>query len=175
MRKETMGKKRIHNRIWKALAAFGVMFILGGCHTETNVDKGAKRWEALNQTMPSLALENWLDQRFEKNEAFSDLLIVSGDTFECLEINLAKKSADMKFVQVRGKVLKIGGRIDREYGYFEGTVTWSGEEIYIVNFATKEYALLQENIRSFMNGDYYVFTGYHPEKEEMELIIFDCS
>ena len=80
----------------------------------------------------------------------------------------------IKLQQLQSGKLKVSGRLDMGRGYFEGNVSWNGQEICVVNFATMEYMFLKENLNSFTLGDYYVSCRYVEGSDEMGILVFYC-
>ena len=110
----------------------------------------------------------------EKLSDMPDLGIVLPETSELFGINLTKGGSGLSFEKMSGEQLEIAGRKDAGRGYFDGEMAWNGQEICIADFNVMEYVVLQENIRSFILGDYYISCRYDVEKGEMELLIFYC-
>ncbi len=132
-------------------------------------------WQAINGQLSSETIQDWIDKNGAALQGASRLGIVAPDTSEFIEINIAdNNSKGINFERIIGDKLQVTGRKDADRGYFEGKVAWNGQEICILNFDTREYAVLREDIRSFMIGDYYVSCKCNMEQEEVELLIFYC-
>lgn len=96
-------------------------------------------------------------------------------------------SSEMFFLQLAGEVqvgvsmermsgqeMIIRGRKDTIRGYFEGSVEWNGQELCIVDFTTMKYVILDENLKSFTLGDYYISCEFAEDEEKLELLVFYC-
>ncbi len=193
MDKETMRKNGCYRRIWNIFGMIGVLTVILMVCTAVWIiwqplaalrkrNRGAEsagesrsEWHAVNGQLSSEARQDWIEQKVAEVQGVTQLGIIAEDTSEVFEINLAEDSnLEMSFVQIMGEKLQISGRKDTGRGYFEGKIAWYGQEICIVNFDTAEYAVLKEDIRSFMLGDYYISCRSDREAGEMELLIFYC-
>ncbi len=189
-----MEKNKIYNWTFKVLAIIGALSVLSGgkCawqaieeimeNTINFIEHIAKKesdsfseWHPANGQTPSEAMQAWLDKNSARIKESHQLILVVTDPYEDFEINFAKcKKDNLSFIQMLGANLQIFGRIDRERKYFTGKAIWNGQEIYIVNSETKEYALLKKEMTSFMIGDYYISSSFHEENAEIDLLIFCC-
>ena len=155
MHKKTKRNNIVSCRIGNLLGTIGMFLIISAI-----IQFAFSRWPAMGDG--------------GNNESTPLMITVEGSA-EAFEIDLAaKNTSEMSFEQFLGEKLQISGRKDAEHGYFEGKVLWNGQKLCIVNLENNDSVELREDIRSFMIGDYYVSTGYHAEKEEMELLIFYC-
>lgn len=163
MDKVTKRGNGIYCRIWNVLGIVGLFFIIFVVGIGL---RGA--WQLFTGSQ-------FGSDGNRENVGAQQLVIMTEDPSEIFEINLADiKNQEMSFEQKMGEKLQISGRKDTKHGYFEGEIAWNGQEIYFVNLGTGEHVVLQEEVRSFMLGDYYVSTRCNAEKEEMELLIFYC-
>lgn len=194
MDKETMRKNSCYRRIWNIFGMIGALSVIlmvctavwiiwqplaalrncnGGAAESTG--ESWSEWHAVNGQLSSEAQQAWIEQKVAEVQGVTQLGIIAEDTSVLFEINLAEdNNPEMSFEQILGEELQISGRKDAGRGYFEGKIAWYGQEICIVNFDTGEYAVLKEDIRSFILGDYYISCRGDMEAGEMELLIFYC-
>ncbi len=137
-------------------------------------DAEEKVWKAANHQMDSRMIEEWLARNEGTLQRFPELGIILPETSELFQISLSDRGSGVSFERMWGQQLKIIGRKDNERRYFEGDLIWEGQEVCILDFNSMEYAVLQENIRSFTLGDYFISCRYEREDRRLELLIFYC-
>ncbi len=117
----------------------------------------------------------WLEEDMWQINGENSIGIGIPQTQEMFCIPLSDESdRGIKLQQLQSGKLKVSGRLDMGRGYFEGNVSWNGQEICVVNFATMEYMFLKENLNSFTLGDYYVSCRYVEGSDEMGILVFYC-
>lgn len=79
-----------------------------------------------------------------------------------------------KQIRMQNEEFLMSGMLDLERYYFEGVLAWNHKDYYVYDYDSGEYRLLEENLSSFLLGDYYVHCEYREEREEMALLIIYC-
>ena len=177
-REKNEKQSRMDNGFWGitiVCIALLMSALFGRRYTEERVaEERAPAWQAVGNHMDSVAIQEWLARREGQLHRLPELGIVTPDSSETFSISLSDEKGGSGFERMWGEHLKVAGRWDSKRGYFEGEVIWDGQEICILDFNSMKYAVLKENIRSFVMGDYYISYEYEEDKGVLELLIFYC-
>ena len=131
-------------------------------------------WEPVD-TVADDEILLWLEQDMWEAKGDNSIGIGIPGTEEMFCIPLSDETdSGVKLQQMQLGKLKVSGRLDMARGYFEGDVSWDGQDICVVNLATMEYMILEENLNSFTLGDYYISCRYVEGADEMGILVFYC-
>lgn len=119
------------------------------------------------------ALKQWFMECAGGSSGENILGLAVPDTQEMFYIDLSSERQST-ISYLRGNAFNVNGWTNCDRGFFDGSVDLGESDIYLINFATMEYRLLEEELRSFFLGDYYVSCWYVGEHSRMELLIFFC-
>lgn len=119
--------------------------------------------------------QSWLAEEKEEyvGEAFLGIMVPYSSEIYYLSF-AGDSSRDVALETMMGREMTVAGRKDNAREYFEGSVEWSGTGLCVVDFTTMEYVMLEENVKSFTIGDYYVSCDFYEEEEKLDLLVFYC-
>lgn len=122
--------------------------------------------------------QEWLAEEQSDQVGENMLAILTQYSDEMFWMKLYDNEEDgINVERMIGQNFAVRGRKDEIRGYFEGSVEWEEANLCIVNFETMEYVIVEENLKSFTLGDYYVSCLFKEDVDggrQVELLVFYC-
>lgn len=161
-----------------ALCGAAAFTILNAVFRQQEREKGRVRIPTNMSEEASERIDAYLEQDYWGMSGRNSLGLIDLDTLELFSIELSEAGEGTRLEWTDAGGMRIHGRTDLSRGYFDGTVAWDktgGDEgVCIVNFATGEKMRLEQSLRAFLLGDYYISCAYGESPSQAQLLVFFC-